>query len=138
MFYNFLSNKKFRANRTLYSAIRWALFYPVGLQLIPVQFHPVPRPVGRDGFPPFDLKRMGEVLFQAKAVAFQIRGIRYRSERVDMEVMDSMGSYGEVVSLGHPGNLHPDANSTAVGDIRLWEGNRARGDEILKFVSRMV
>ena len=98
----------------------------------------MPRLVGCDGFPFFDLERMGEVLFQAKAVAFQIGGIRYGSERVDMEVMDAVGGYGEVVSLGHPGNLHPDADSTAVGDIRLWEGDRARCDEILKFVSRMV
>ena len=92
------------------------LFYPVGLQLIPVQLHPVPRPVGRDGFPLLNLKRVSEVLFQAEAVAFQIRGIRYGSERVDMEVMDSVGSYGEVVSLGHPGNRNSLVPFLAVGN----------------------
>ncbi len=70
-------------------------------------------------------------------MAFQIGGIRYSSERVDMEVMDSVGSYGEVEGLSHAGNLHPDADSTAVGDIRLREGNRTRCDEILKFVKGM-
>jgi len=109
----------------------------VGFQLFPVQFHPMPRPVRGDGFPLLNLKRVSEVLFQAEAVAFEIGGIRYGSEGVDMEVMDSVGSYGEVVSLGHMSYLHPDGDSPTIGDIRLRKGDCPGLDEILKFVKGM-
>ena len=66
------------------------LFYPVPFQLLPVQFHPVPRAVGGDGFAFFNLEGMAEVLFQAEAVTFQVGGVGHCAEGVDVEVVDAV------------------------------------------------
>jgi hypothetical protein len=59
----------------------------MGFHFFPIQFYPVARAVGGDGLAVFDLKRVGQILFESKPMPFQVGSVRHCGERVNMEVV---------------------------------------------------
>lgn len=90
------------------------------MERVEIEFDTMAGAISGEGVAILKLKRVLDVVVQAKAMHFQKRPVWTGRQELNGEVVGAVGSYRKIESFREPRDFHESGDAPAVGDVRLW------------------